>query len=381
MKFPFFIFIILAVYLLANYYVFHRIWVAMPPNTILRVLLISIAIITSLGWIAAAAFGDSMPIPITSVLSSIGTSWMFIVIYFVLVFLFQDLVLLLNKVTNVLPSQVILQFSKENWLGMLFTIAFVTMLMIGGYWRYNWKTRVELPIQLSKNIVTDSISGNSLRIVGISDLHLGYTIGKKELRKWVELINKENPDVILIAGDLVDGSLRPVLDEDIARVLRTLKAPKGVYACLGNHEYIGGADQRKMEQFYKDANIHLLRDSYLEVDSSFYVIGRDDKTNSKRKELSEIVANLDKSKPIILLDHQPYDLHQAEENGIDFQLSGHTHKGQIWPISMITNYLYEIDHGYLQKGDSHIYVSSGLGIWGGKFRIGTQSEFVVIDLK
>lgn len=381
MKFPFFIIIIIAVYLLANYYVFHRIWVAMPPNTILRVLLITIAVFTSVGWIVAAAFGDSLPIPITSVLSTIGTSWMFIVIYFVLIFLFQDLVLLLNKVTNVVPSKVILQFSKENWLGMLFTIGFVSMLMIGGYLRYNWKTRVELPIQLSKNIATDSIAGDSLRIVGITDLHLGYTIGKSELRKWVDLVNKENPDIILIAGDLVDGSLRPVLDEDMARVLRTLKAPKGVYACLGNHEYIGGADQRKMEQFYEDSNIHLLRDSYIEVDSAFYIIGRDDKTNSKRKELSEIVANLDKSKPMILLDHQPYDLHQAEENGIDFQLSGHTHKGQIWPISMITNYLYEIDHGYLQKGNSHIYVSSGLGIWGGKFRIGTQSEFVVIDLK
>lgn len=371
----------MAVYLLANYYVFHRIWVAMPPNTILRVLLITIAVFTSVGWIVAAAFGDSLPIPITSVLSTIGTSWMFIVIYFVLVFLFQDSVLLFNKVTNVVPSNVILQFSKENWLGMLFTIAFVAMLMIGGYLRYNWKTRVELPIQLSKNIVADSIAGDSLRIVGITDLHLGYTIGKSELRKWIELVNKENPDIILIAGDLVDSSLRPVLDEDMARVLRTLKAPKGVYACLGNHEYIGGADQRKMEQFYEDSNIHLLRDSYIEVDSTFYIVGRDDKTNSKRNELSEIVANLDKSKPIILLDHQPYDLHQAEENGIDFQLSGHTHKGQIWPISMITNYLYEIDHGYLQKGNSHIYVSSGLGIWGGKFRIGTQSEFVVIDLK
>lgn len=381
MKFPFFIFIILAVYLLANYYVFHRIWVAMPPNTILRVILISVAIITSLGWIAAAAFGDSMPIPITSVLYTIGTSWMFIVIYFVLVFLFQDLVLLLNKVTNVVPAKVILQFSKENWLGMLFTIGFVAMLMIGGYLRYTWKTRVELPIELSKNIVSDSISNKPLRIVGITDLHLGYTIGKSELRKWVDLINKENPDIILIAGDLVDGSLRPVLDEDMTRVLRTLKAPKGVYACLGNHELLGGNKGSQLADFFKDSNIKLLVDEHVEIDSALYIIGRNDKTYKNRKDLSELVANLDKSKPMILLDHQPYNLEQVEENGIDFQLSGHTHKGQIWPISMITNYLYEIDHGYLQKGNSHIYVSSGLGIWGGKFRIGTQSEFVVIDLK
>lgn len=381
MKFPFFILIILAVYLLANYYVFHRIWVAMPPNTILRTLLISLAVFTSVGWIVAALFGESLPIAVTSLLYTIGTSWMFIVIYFVLVFLFQDLVLLLNKVTNVVPSNVILQFSKENWLGMLFTIAFVTMLMVGGYLRYNWKTRVHLPIQLSKTLVPDSLSNKPMRIVAVSDLHLGYTIGKKELRRWIELINKEEPDMVLIAGDLIDSSLRPVLDDDMARELRTIKAPKGVYACLGNHEYISGADQRKVADFYQDANIYLLRDSFAEVDSALYIVGRDDKTNGNRKELSELVANLDQSKPIILLDHQPYSLEQAEENGIDLQLSGHTHKGQIWPISLITKYLYEIDHGYLQKGNSHIYVSSGLGIWGGKFRIGTQSEYVVIDLK
>lgn len=381
MKFPFFIIIILAIYILANYYVFHRIWLAMPPNGVLRTLLIALAIVTSVSWIVAVALGESLPIAITSLLYTIGTSWMFIVIYFVMVFLFQDLVLLLNKVTNVVPTKLILQFSKENWLGMLFTISFITLLMVGGYLRYNWKTRVHLPIQLSKTLVADSISNKPLRIVMVSDLHLGYTIGKKELRRWITLINNEKPDLILIAGDLVDSSLRPVLDEDMARELRTLSAPKGIYACMGNHEYIGGGDVRKMEQFYKDSNIHLLRDTAVEVDSSFYIIGRDDRTNGNRKELSELVANLDQSKPKILLDHQPYSLEQAEENGIDLQFSGHTHKGQIWPISLITKYLYEIDHGYLQKGNSHIYVSSGLGIWGGKFRIGTQSEFVVIDLQ
>ena len=262
---------------------------------------------------------------------------------------------------------------------MLFTFGFITMLMFGGYLRYSWKERVHLPIQLTKQI-GDSISERPLKVVAISDLHLGYTIGKGELEKWVTLINEEKPDMILIAGDLIDNSLRPVKDGGMAKVLRTLEAPLGVYACLGNHEYIGNTDQRENIEFYKDANIHLLKDDYIEVDSMFYVIGRDDKTNSHRKELSELVANLDKTKPIILLDHQPYDLHQAEENGVDLQISGHTHQGQVWPISMITKMLYEIDHGYLQKGNSHIYVSSGLGIWGGKFRIGTKSEYVVIDI-
>lgn len=378
MKIPIFIIIIL-VYLLANYYVFHRIWVSMPPNTTLRIVLLVLAALTSLGWIVAALFGNSLPVPVTSFLYIIGSSWVFIVLYFIIVFLFQDLILLLNKAFHFMPANLLSQFSRENWVGMLFTIGFIAMLMLGGYLRYQSKDRVYLPIHISKKM-GDSISQKSLRIVAVSDLHLGYTIGKGELEQWVSLINNENPDIILIAGDLIDNSLRPVKEQKLAEVLRTLNAPMGVYACLGNHEYIGNADQRENIAFYKEANIHLLKDQTIEVDSLFYIIGRDDKTNIHRKELSELVADLDQSKPMILLDHQPYSLNQAEENGIDLQLSGHTHKGQVWPISMITNWMYELDHGYLQKGNSHIYVSSGLGIWGGKFRIGTKSEFVVIDI-
>lgn len=378
MKIPIFIIIIL-LYLSANYYVFHRVWSMMPANTVLRVALITLAVLTSFGWILAAMAGDSLPIFLTSFLSSIGSSWMFIVIYFVMIFAFQDLILLLNKPFNYIPSNLVTQSSKENWLFMVLTMGFITMLMVGGYLRYTWKERVYLPIQLSKTM-GDSISSKSLKIVAVSDLHLGYTIGKRELTQWVKLINEEKPDLVLIAGDLIDHSLRPVLDANLQEVLRTLEAPMGVYACLGNHEYIGGADIRETLNFYKESNIQLLRDEVSEVDSLFYIVGRDDRSNSKRRELSDLLVGLDRTKPILLLDHQPYNLNQAEENGIDLQVSGHTHKGQVWPISLITKMLYEIDHGYIQKGNSHIYVSSGLGIWGGKFRIGTQSEFVVIDI-
>ena len=96
--------------------------------------------------------------------------------------------------------------------------------------------------------------------------------------------------------------------------------------------------------------------------------------------MNELVAGLDHTKPIIMLDHQPYHLEEAEANGIDIQISGHTHQGQVWPISMITKKLYERDHGFVKKGNANIYVSSGIGLWGGKFRIGTQSEYVVIDV-
>lgn len=372
---------IFLLYLAANAYVFHRIWTAMPPITMLRIALITIAAILISSFILGSLIGDYLPTPLTSALYLIGTSWFFIIIYLVLIFLIQDLILFANRYIDFIPEGVFGQFSRQNWITTLFTLVFVSLLMVGGYLKYNNKQRVYIPIELSKPFA-DSTIVQPLKVVAISDLHLGYTIGKSELEGWIELINKENPDLVLIAGDIIDSSILPVEEENMAEAFKKLKTTKGVYACLGNHEYISGIAQKSGHPgFYDQAGIKLLRDEAIEIDSSLYIVGRDDKANKKRKELPELINKLDKTKPIILLDHQPYNLHQAEESGVDLQISGHTHQGQVWPISLITRMIYEKDHGYLQKGDTHIYVSSGIGLWGGKFRIGTQSEYVIFEIK
>lgn len=162
----------------------------------------------------------------------------------------------------------------------------------------------------------------------------------------------------------------------LAEEFHRLNAP--VYACLGNHEYYSG--EPKAQQFYKDAGITLLRDSVATV-YGISVIGRDDRTNLHRRSLSELMQGVDrKGRFTILLDHQPYHLEEAERNGIDFQFSGHTHHGQVWPASWITDAIYEDAFGPLRKGATQYYVSSGVGIWGGKFRIGTRSEYVVLTV-
>ena len=208
-----------------------------------------------------------------------------------------------------------------------------------------------------------------------SDLHIGYHNTRKELARWVDMINAEKPDFILIAGDIIDGSMRPLLEEKMVEEFHRLKAP--VYACLGNHEYYAGSPEA--QQFYKDAGIHLLIDSVAQVDSCITIIGRDDRTNMRRKQLKDY--SIDKNNYTIVLDHQPYNLDRAEAAGIDFQLSGHTHRGQVWPISWITDRVYECSWGSHKRGNTQFYVSSGIGIWGGKFRIGTQSEYVVATLR
>ena len=125
--------------------------------------------------------------------------------------------------------------------------------------------------------------------------------------------------------------------------------------------------------------IHLLKDSVSTV-LGINIIGRDDRTNLRRASVETLIKKTDTSKFTILLDHQPYHLEEAEKAGIDFQLSGHTHYGQVWPISWIEDAIYENAYGPLTKGKTRYFVTSGIGIWGGKFRIGTRSEYLVATI-
>ena len=122
-----------------------------------------------------------------------------------------------------------------------------------------------------------------------------------------------------------------------------------------------------------------MRDSFINI-NGITIIGRDDYTNMRRDELDKITQGVDKTSFTVLMDHQPTKLNDAVSNGIDFQLSGHTHRGQVFPISIITDAIFELSHGYMKKGNTHFYTSSGIGIWGGKFRIGTRSEYLVLDI-
>jgi len=363
--------VVILVFLLANFYVFQRMWVLMPPNRLAQIALIAFAVIAVSSLFIFFILSDHMSIGLSSFFYKIGTSWVFIFLYFFILTVIKDLI----RITPLVSRDMFTHYTRDNWLGLCMAVGFVAMLMVCGYLKYRWKVRVEVPV------VTEKIleKRNSLRVVGISDLHLGYGIGTDELQKWIKLINEEKPDIVLISGDIIDNSVRPLNEGDFARYFKDIHAPLGIYACLGNHEYISGV--KESIAFIEKAGIHLLKDSHVLVDSCFYIVGRDDKTNTNRKPLSDLVKGLDKSKPVILLDHQPYNLEESEQNNIDLQFSGHTHQGQVWPISLITNWIYEDSHGYLKKGNTNVYVSSGIGIWGGKFRIGTQSEYVVFDIK
>jgi hypothetical protein len=353
--------------LLGIAYIGWHVWCLLPCAWWWRVLAIALLA----GSFLSMMFGmrglyDSMPLPVGTALYEISTSSLFIMMYLVMLFWVLDL----GRLCHLVPRS----FLYGNWYTALGITALMVAVFVYGNLHYQHKYRQPLTLTASRPLA------RPLRMVMVSDLHIGYHNPRKELHRWVNMINAEQPDLILIAGDIIDMSMRPLTEEHMHEEFRRLTAP--VYACLGNHEYYSG--EPDAQQFYRDAGIHLLRDSAVSV-GGVCIIGRDDRTNRHRKSLGRIVTDnkalISQSSYTILLDHQPYHLEQAERLHIDFQFSGHTHHGQLWPASWVTECIYECAFGSHQRGNTRYYVSSGLGIWGGKFRIGTRSEYIVAELK
>lgn len=327
----------------------------------IEVACVAMAIISLTQWL------DRMPMGIARFVYNVGNKSLIVMLYLFMVFLVVDIL----RMVHVLPTT----WTPGQWWVSSILLALMTVLFVGGSIHYRHKKRVVLEVESHGKTLVDT---KPTTIVAVSDLHLGYHNRRKELSRWVDLINAEHPDAVLITGDLIDHSLRPVLGEDMAAELRRIEAP--VYACMGNHEYYA---ERSMpgavDKFFADSDIKLLQDSSVALPFGI-IIGRDDRTNRHRSSVEQLTSALPDSAYKILLDHQPYHLEEAENAGIDLQISGHTHRGQVWPLSWVTDAVYECSWGYHRRGTTDYYVSSGLGIWGAKYRIGTQSEYLVVKI-
>jgi predicted MPP superfamily phosphohydrolase len=363
------ILIIILLYACGNYYIFSRLWDILPCHSpaahwtfIIAALLLASSIILAL------ALSRVLPTRAAGILYVTGTTWIFIFLYLLIALLARDAFLWIDNHLHLLPASP----SRER-VATLVALALVAATLAGGHACYLVKKRVEITVDTGK------LNGKEITILLVSDLHLGHGTGKRELARWINLINAEHPDVVLVAGDIIDGDTRPLDRQHAWEPFHRVAAPLGIHACPGNHEYIAGID--KSLRFIHRAGIHVLRDTAVLLADAFYLVGRDDRQNPHRAPLDSLTRGLDRQRPVIVLDHQPTRLDEAIAAGIDLQLSGHTHDGQVWPVSCITRRLFEISHGHLQKGNTRFHVTSGIGIWGGKFRVGTRSEYVIIHLR
>ena len=257
-------------------------------------------------------------------------------------------------------------------------------------------------IQTTEYEVTVDKDGNQfdeLNIVLIADLHLGYSIGNDQMQKMVKKINSQDPDLVVIAGDFFDNDFDALYEpEEIAATLSQIKSRYGVYACYGNHDvkeqilagFTFHHDEKKesdprMDQFLIDSDITLLRDEGLLIEDSFYLYGRPDAERpgrgiTKRKTPLEFTQNMDPEKPIFVIDHEPSELQELSESGVDLDLSGHTHDGQMFPGNLTIHLFWENVYGYLKVNDMHNIVTSGVGVFGPNMRVGTKAEICSIKV-
>lgn len=371
--------IFFTVYTALNYYVFIRGWQALASYAYLRPYYIIVFVIVAYGYVFSKLLYKILPPLVYDIWLGIGAIWFAFLVYFILTLLLIDIVRLFDSWFHFLPAFIKADYDLTKKITAVIVITVTGLIVLLGNLNKRDITVKTLDLQLPKG--NGKLS--EINIVAASDLHLSPIDGERLLSKIIDKMESLNPDIILLAGDIVDDKAEILEQRKISESFKRLNPKYGIFTINGNHEFINGVDASV--EYAEHLGMKVLRDDYELIDSSFYVIGREDLTKFQftgrhRKSLKQIIESIETSYPMILLDHTPYKLEEAQKQNIALQLSGHTHHGQIWPANIITNMIYEISWGYKKKGNTHYYVTSGAGTWGPPVRTGSKSEIVNIKI-
>jgi hypothetical protein len=216
-----------------------------------------------------------------------------------------------------------------------------------------------------------------LRIAFAADFHLQEKTDIHFVRRFAKKISIINPDLMVFGGDIIEGDREDEYMSAYDGILRGINTKYGVYAVLGNHEYYAGQDKGS---FFDKAGMKVLCDTIVVIDSLFNLAGRYDSHFNERKTVYDLLKSSTDSLPLILIDHRPTEIDQVSQTAVDVQLSGHTHDGQMFPINLITRRVYQLSRGYMKRGNTHFFVSSGIRLWGPPVRTTGKSEIMVIDI-
>ena len=369
--------IVLTIYSLVNIYIFFKGYNAIPGLQNYRLIYSITFFFLAVIFIAAKILESKHSSVITDILNILGGFWLAFMFYGFLFFFISDILLLILKIPGVISGENIFIFRKWSFI---ITLVFSSLLIFGGF------INAVIPVIKEYNITINKSAGEikTLRIAAVSDIHLGSIIRKRSIKKLSGMLKEMNPDIVLLLGDIVDGEIGPVLRDDLLQYFTCPKCNDGLLAITGNHEFIGGAN--RTIPYIESKGIRILKDEIVTLKGGIQLIGRIDRDSfrfygKKRLSLGELMKQADTTKPVILLDHQPFHLDETAKYGIDLQLSGHTHNGQMWPLNYITSKIYELSYGYLRKGTTHFIVSSGYGLWGPRVRSGSRSEVLLINIK
>ena len=380
------------IYIIANSYLLIRLhrWLG-TCNPLFRKT--GICVVISLAYVFLAAsllIAFFLPIgPARRIMKLISNYWLGILLYLILAVLMADAICFLLFL--------ITKRRLKCRTAAAGGICAVVVLVLSAWGAYNARIIQVTPYEITVN--KDGGRLENLNVVLAADLHLGYNIGTAHMMQMVDKINEQNADIVVFAGDIFDNEYEALDDpEELIAVLQKIQSKYGVYACYGNHDveekilagFTFGGNKKKessiqMDEFLERAGIHLLQDEAVLIDDSFYLYGRPDAQRpgrgiNMRKTAAELMGELDTEKPVIVIDHEPKELQELADAGVDIDLCGHTHDGQMFPANLITALMWENSYGYLKKDHMHTIVTSGVGLFGPNMRVGTIAEISPITV-
>ena len=326
-------------------------------------------------------FRTSLPISLglSNALGVINGYYLGIFVYLLLFFVLSDLVLLVLRLCKVIPKPLP---HKTRAIAVLLAVVVALSTCC-----YGWVHVNQIQVESYQVSLAPKKMEKEMKLVLLSDLHLGAAGWENRLEKVVAKVSEQQGELICIAGDIFDSNFNAMANPARAKeLLQSLSAPYGVYASLGNHD--AGETFPQMVAFLKECNITLLDDKAVTIDNRLVLAGRLDHSpiggygEYTRKPLGEVLEGQNTALPVVMLEHNPTHGDSYSRTDADLILSGHTHKGQIFPANLFTNFIYTEDYGYYQESENHPHriITSGAGIWGMPMRVGTNSEIVTVTL-
>lgn len=363
---------------LVHLYVYRRAVRAVTTDR--RVRLAGAAVITVLGLAVAAALVTRGVLPPAAAqpLHYVGFVWLALAVYLAIVLALGELVRLAVRFVGGRPSPERRRFLARVIAGTAAVTAVGTVAHGAVVAR---QPRVE-----RREVLLDRLDPafDGFTIAAISDIHVGPLVDGDDVRGFVEMINGAAPDVVAVVGDLVDGGVAEL--GGYAAPLADISAP--TYFVTGNHEYYSGVAQ--WVEFLPSLGIRVLRNEREEIrrgDAVLHLAGCDDRTAAASGvpghgfDLDAALAGRDPAQPVVLLCHQPVMVDRAVRAGVDLQISGHTHGGQLWPLTQVALVDQPVLAGLVRVGPTWLYVTRGTGFWGPPVRVGSPPEITVLTLR
>ena len=294
-----------------------------------------------------------------------------LLLYLVLWVILIDLALGMALLTRILYKETVKRRRFQRaWLFLILAVPLAVVLI--GAVRNNHPQIREYSIEIPRK----SSGIRQLKIAFVSDFHFRETTNRRLMERFIEKVNAASPDIVLIGGDVVEGDRQDEKLGEFEAQFRRLKPKYGVYGVPGNHDL----HRANAMTFFNQAGIRLLQDTVEQIDNAFYLVGRNDGRSSGRKSIEELLRDCDRSLPVIVLEHRPIDLDNVSRSGADILLSGHTHNGQLFPVNFIAKRHYELSWGYKLKNRTHVFVTSGIQVWGPPVRTAGASEILIVNV-